>query len=79
MADVEEKAATSHIDAQKKTQFVHDELYQAYASKSEEWHKQMTSKLMRKVDLHLLPLLVIMYLLNFLDRKYAFPPIFHSP
>ncbi|KAL4792229.1 major facilitator superfamily domain-containing protein [Aspergillus venezuelensis] len=69
MADVEEKAATSHIDAQKKTQFEHDELYQAYASKSEEWHKHMTSKLMRKVDLHLLPLLVVMYLLNFLDRN----------
>ncbi|KAL4937289.1 hypothetical protein BDV06DRAFT_203237 [Aspergillus oleicola] len=69
MADVEEKAATSHIDAQKKVQFEHDELYQAYASKSEEWHKQMTSKLMRKVDLHLLPLLVVMYLLNFLDRN----------
>ncbi|KAL4954215.1 major facilitator superfamily domain-containing protein [Aspergillus filifer] len=69
MADVEEKAATSHIDAQKKTQSEHDELYRAYASKSEEWHKQMTSRLMRKVDLHLLPLLVVMYLLNFLDRN----------
>jgi hypothetical protein len=27
---------------------------------------------MRKVDLHLLPLLVLMYLLNFLDRKCVF-------
>jgi hypothetical protein len=31
----------------------------------------MNKKLMRKVDIHLLPLLVLMYLLNFLDRKYG--------
>ncbi|KAL4786886.1 major facilitator superfamily domain-containing protein [Aspergillus varians] len=69
MAEVDEKA-TSHIDAQRqKVQFAHDELYQAYASKSDEWHKQMTRRLMRKVDWHLLPLLVAMYLLNFLDRN----------
>ncbi|KAL4931444.1 major facilitator superfamily domain-containing protein [Aspergillus undulatus] len=72
MAEVDEKATASHTDAtatRQKVQFEHDELYQAYASKSEEWHKQMTTKLMRKVDLHLLPLLVVMYLLNFLDRN----------
>ncbi len=71
MSEVDEKAATSHADLPPKGQFEHDELYQAYASKSEEWHKQMTRRLMRKVDLHLLPLLVAMYLLNFLDRKYV--------
>ncbi|OJJ53525.1 hypothetical protein ASPSYDRAFT_162671 [Aspergillus sydowii CBS 593.65] len=69
MSEVDEKAATSHADLPPKGQFEHDELYQAYASKSEEWHKQMTRRLMRKVDLHLLPLLVAMYLLNFLDRN----------
>jgi hypothetical protein len=46
-----------------------DVLYQAYASKSPEWHQKMTRTLLRKVDLHLLPFLVLMYLLNFLDRK----------
>lgn len=46
-----------------------DVLYQAYASKSPEWHQQMTRTLLRKVDFHLLPFLVLMYLLNFLDRK----------
>lgn len=46
-----------------------DVLYQAYASKSPEWHQNMTRTLLRKVDLHLLPFLVLMYLLNFLDRK----------
>ncbi|KAI9371091.1 major facilitator superfamily domain-containing protein [Aspergillus egyptiacus] len=70
MTEVDEKAVTTHGDAQRqKVQFEQDELYQAYASKSAEWHKQMTRKLMRKVDFHLLPLLVLMYLLNFLDRN----------
>jgi hypothetical protein len=46
-----------------------DVLYQAYASKSPEWHQKMTRTLLRKVDFHLLPFLVLMYLLNFLDRK----------
>ncbi|KAL3456997.1 major facilitator superfamily domain-containing protein [Aspergillus heterothallicus] len=70
MADVDEKAVASQTDAQRtKVQFEHDELYQVYAAKSEEWHRNMTKKLLRKVDLHLLPLLVLMYLLNFLDRN----------
>ncbi|KAK1139435.1 hypothetical protein N8T08_000798 [Aspergillus melleus] len=46
-----------------------DALYQAYASKSADWHKRMTRQLLRKVDLHLLPFLILMYLLNFLDRN----------
>jgi hypothetical protein len=46
-----------------------DVLYQAYASKSPEWHQKMTRTLLRKVDYHLLPFLILMYLLNFLDRK----------
>jgi hypothetical protein len=45
-------------------------LYHAYASKSPEWHQTMTRRLLRKVDFHLLPFLILMYLLNFLDRKY---------
>lgn len=48
-----------------------DALYQIYAAKDDEWHRKMTKQLLRKVDLHLLPFLVIMYLLNFLDRKYV--------
>jgi hypothetical protein len=46
-----------------------DALYQAYISKGPEWHQNMTRRLLRKVDLHLLPFLIVMYLLNFLDRK----------
>jgi hypothetical protein len=46
-----------------------DVLYQAYASKDAQWHQDMTKRLLRKVDWHLLPFLILMYLLNFLDRK----------
>ncbi|OQD90030.1 hypothetical protein PENANT_c002G07853 [Penicillium antarcticum] len=44
-------------------------LYQVYASKSPDWHQTMTRRLLRKVDFHLLPVLILMYLLNFLDRN----------
>lgn len=48
-----------------------DVLYRAYAAKGDEWHCRMTKRVVRKVDLHLLPLVVLMYLMNFLDRKYV--------
>lgn len=32
-------------------------------------HKARTTRLLRKIDLHLLPFLIVMYLLNFLDRS----------
>lgn len=44
-------------------------LFQQFAAASPEWHRAMTKKVMRKVDGHLLPMLILMYLLNFLDRK----------
>lgn len=44
-------------------------LYLDFKNKDAEWHQAQTKTLLRKVDLHLLPLLVLMYLLNFLDRK----------
>lgn len=48
---------------------VDDPLYQAYFEKSPEWHQDMNRALLRKVDLHVLPFLILMYFLNFLDRK----------
>lgn len=45
------------------------ELYLQFKTKDAEWHQAESKKLLRKVDLHLLPLLIAMYLLNFLDRK----------
>jgi len=43
--------------------------FRQFVEADPEWHRAMNKKLLRKVDLHLLPLLVLMYLLNFLDRK----------
>ncbi|KAK4503294.1 hypothetical protein PRZ48_006722 [Zasmidium cellare] len=40
-----------------------------FAGKDEEWVEYRNKKLLRKVDAHLLPLLVLMYLMNFLDRN----------
>lgn len=51
------------IDQEQKV--VHD----AFAANGEEWKAQQNKKLLRKVDIHLLPFLVILYLLNFLDRS----------
>lgn len=42
--------------------------FQAFAANDAEWHKAFEKKLMRKVDLRLIPLMVIMYLNNFIDR-----------
>ena len=40
-----------------------------FEAQDEEWRKNFERKLVRKVDIRLLPTLVIMYLLNFLDRS----------
>ncbi|KAK9323837.1 major facilitator superfamily domain-containing protein [Lipomyces orientalis] len=45
------------------------EYYTLFSSKDEEWKAYMTKKLLVKVDARLLPMLVIMYTLNFLDRS----------
>jgi hypothetical protein len=69
-----EKSADEQVEYQgnsehKGSNIEQDALYQAYASKDPEWHQDMTRRLLRKVDWHLLPFLILMYLLNFLDRK----------
>lgn len=40
-----------------------------FETKDEEWVAYQSKKLLRKVDLHLLPLLIVLYMLNFLDRS----------
>ena len=47
-------------------------LFLEFASKDEDWKKEMDKKLVRKIDFRLLPILVILYLLNFLDRSVSF-------
>ncbi|KAI1110972.1 allantoate permease [Nemania sp. NC0429] len=44
-------------------------MFRRFTEADENWHRAMKKKLMRKVDFHLLPLLILMYLLNFLDRN----------
>ncbi|PWY82363.1 MFS transporter [Aspergillus eucalypticola CBS 122712] len=58
-----------HEHAGKIQESTQDAIYQTYVAKSPEWHRKMTKQLLRKVDIHLLPFLVVMYLLNFLDRN----------
>ncbi|KAJ5111600.1 hypothetical protein N7532_002135 [Penicillium argentinense] len=69
MAKSTEEQVEYHETEQKGRELEQDALYQAYASKAPEWHRNMTRTLLRKVDLHLLPFLILMYLLNFLDRN----------
>lgn len=40
-----------------------------FDNQSEEWRTELNKRLLRKVDIRLMPTLVIMYLLNFLDRS----------
>lgn len=80
--DVKSDGAIAEIEGGKKHQDALDTLrkvegatedqishYEHFNHADQEWHKAMTKRLMRKVDFHLLPMLSLMYLLNFLDRK----------
>ena len=42
-----------------------------FASKSEEWHQDFRKRLLRKVDSHLLPMLCLMFLMSYLDRRFV--------
>ena len=46
----------------------YDTIAAQFFAKDAEWHAYKTKKLLWKVDLHLLPWLVLMYTTNFLDR-----------
>ncbi|KAI2632587.1 putative MFS transporter [Hypomontagnella submonticulosa] len=43
--------------------------FRQFTAAGEEWHHGMTKQLVRKVDFHLLPMIGLMYMLNFLDRN----------
>lgn len=61
------------LDLEKPGKASHEEFrathFENFESEDTPQHRDRTSKLLRKVDLHLLPLLIVMYLLNFLDRS----------
>ncbi|RAK85319.1 MFS transporter [Aspergillus costaricaensis CBS 115574] len=69
MSKPTEEYTEYHEDTAKIHESTQDAIYQTYVAKSPEWHRKMTKQLLRKVDIHLLPFLVVMYLLNFLDRN----------
>lgn len=45
------------------------DLYLQFQSKDDEWKEYHSKLLLRRLDFRLLPLIVLMYLLNFLDRS----------
>lgn len=61
------------LELKKPSKTSHDAVRVAHVEhfQSEDVSRQQdrTAKLLRKIDLHLLPFLIIMYLLNFLDRS----------
>ncbi|GAQ42215.1 MFS transporter [Aspergillus tubingensis] len=69
MSKPTEEYTEYHENAAKIQASTQDAIYQTYVAKSPEWHRKMTKQLLGKVDIHLLPFLVVMYLLNFLDRN----------
>lgn len=45
------------------------QIYLAFAAKDAEWKAAQNKKLLKKIDIRLIPFLILMYLLNFLDRS----------
>lgn len=69
-----EQQDTAHVESAQIDQKKSPEILSwtaEFAFRDEDWHRQETKKLLRKIDSHLLPWIVLMYLTNFLDRKYA--------
>lgn len=44
-------------------------LFRKFERADPEFHRKMTKILTRKVDFHLMPMIALMFMLNFLDRK----------
>lgn len=57
------------IDNPKENNLEQRALYDIFAAKDDQWKAIHTKKLLRKIDFHLLPFVIIMYTLNILDRS----------
>ena len=59
----------------------YDRIAIQFMTRSSEWNAEKTKQLLWKVDLRLLPWLVLMYTTNFLDRTYGYTqhPAFTTP
>ncbi|KAI7575972.1 major facilitator superfamily transporter [Hortaea werneckii] len=78
MADISKNTTEQHelrtsFDQPKTTLAPDDQaqhvFFQDFRARDEKWVAFKEKQLLRKVDMHLLPFLIIMYLLNFLDRS----------
>ncbi|ORY58889.1 major facilitator superfamily domain-containing protein [Pseudomassariella vexata] len=67
---IEKMNAVTHSETVTKNEAVsdYDIIAMDFISKDAEWHAYKTKKLLWKVDLRLLPWLILMYTTNFLDR-----------
>lgn len=65
---VENEKAARGNDPPLKLEIACDAHVQHFENQSREWRSNFEKKLVRKMDLRLLPFLIVMYLLNFLDR-----------
>ncbi len=61
--DVDDKVNVEHVDSKNMTEM------DTYRSYSPELLKRMERKLVRKIDSRLLPLVILIYLFNYLDRN----------
>ncbi|CDK28511.1 unnamed protein product [Kuraishia capsulata CBS 1993] len=77
MAELQTKTSLEHIETNISSKSRGDEYIEEaramglpdFHLKDEEWHAEMHKKLLWKIDTRMLPLLILMYLLNFLDRS----------
>ncbi|EUC41072.1 hypothetical protein COCMIDRAFT_107103 [Bipolaris oryzae ATCC 44560] len=63
--DIDKLSCTNHIESSGKA----DTVIESYRSYTPEFAKEIEKQLVRKIDRRLLPLVVIIYLFNYLDRN----------
>lgn len=64
-----EKENVSKTEVLNGDQSLQDAYFQSFNTKDAEWHKAFEKRLMRKVDMRLIPLLIVMYLNNFIGKS----------
>lgn len=69
VATAEDHSASNALAAEALQDESSRALISHFESQSDEWRQEKSKALLRKVDLRLLPFLIVMYLLNFLDRS----------
>lgn len=65
----DEERRSHSISRRRGSADIQQAIFAEFASRDAAYHQTKTKELLRQVDWHLLPLLIMMYLLNFLDRS----------